>query len=223
MIFAGTARFLRHTCLTLLPVMAALTLLPPVNAQTSAPNLPDSPNQAQPLDPKNPNILRPVTQDNNLLSMPGGQRLMSEASSAVSSQDYPLAIKKLQEARQVFNQMSNFYQELAASFSGIDNRIADTQRQKALKTAVLRDDATYQLALVHRTQNQPELAVPLLVQIIRSQNPTRDLGKKAYQQLFELGFVDSPFPKTGDASSDAEQRSEAGGVSNPRQPTSSTK
>ena len=223
MIFAGTARFLRHTCLTLLPVMAALTLLPPVNAQTSAPNLPDSPNQAQPLDPKNPNILRPVTQDNNLLSMPGGQRLMSEASSAVSSQDYPLAIKKLQEARQVFNQMSNFYQELAASFSGIDNKIADTQRQKALKTAVLRDDATYQLALVHRTQNQPELAVPLLVQIIRSQNPTRDLGKKAYQQLFELGFVDSPFPKTGDASSDAEQRSEAGGVSDPSPPTSSTK
>ena len=223
MIFAGTARFLRHTCLTLLPVMAALTLLPPVNAQTSAPNLPDSLNQAQPLDPKNPNILRPVTQDNNLLSMPGGQRLMSEASSAVSSQDYPLAIKKLQEARQVFNQMSNFYQELAASFSGIDNRIADTQRQKALKTAVLRDDATYQLALVHRTQNQPELAVPLLVQIIRSQNPTRDLGKKAYQQLFELGFVDSPFPKTGDASSDAEQRSEAGGDSAPSPPTSSTK
>ena len=223
MIFAGTARFLRHTCLTLLPVMTALTLLPPVNAQTSAPNLPDSLNQAQPLDPKNPNILRPVTQDNNLLSMPGGQRLMSEASSAVSSQDYPLAIKKLQEARQVFNQMSNFYQELAASFSGIDNRIADTQRQKALKTAVLRDDATYQLALVHRTQNQPELAVPLLVQIIRSQNPTRELGKKAYQQLFELGFVDSPFPKTGDASSDAEQRSEAGGDSAPRQPTSSTK
>ena len=223
MIFAGTARFPRHTCLTLLPVMAALTLLPPVNAQTSAPNLPDSPNQAQPLDPKNPNILRPVTQNNNLLSMPGGQRLMSEASSAVSSQDYPLAIKKLQEARQVFNQMSNFYQELAASFSGIDNRIADTQRQKALETAVLRDDATYQLALVHRTQNQPELAVPLLVQIIRSQNPTRDLGKKAYQQLFELGFVDSPFPKTGDASSDAERRSEAGGDSAPRQPTSSTK
>ena len=223
MIFAGTARFLRHTCLTLLPVMAALTLLPPVNAQTSAPNLPDTPNQAQPLDPKNPNILRPVTQDNNLLSMAGGQRLMSEASSAVSSQDYPLAIKKLQEARQVFNQMSNFYQELAASFSGIDNRIADTQRQKALKTAVLRDDATYQLALVHRTQNQPELAVPLLVQIIRSQNPTRELGKKAYQQLFELGFVDSPFPKTGDASSDAEQRSEAGGVSDPSPPTSSTK
>ena len=121
---------------------------------------------------------------------------MAEASSAVSSQNYPLAAKKLQEAREVFNQLSNFYQELGSSFSGIDNRIADSQRQKALAAAQMRDDATYQLALVHRAQNQPELAVPLLVQIIRSQNPTRDLGKKAYQQLSEWGFVDSPYPKS---------------------------
>ncbi len=74
---------------------------------------------------------------------------MDEANKAVNSQNYPLAAKKLQEARQVFNQLSNFYQELA---------------------------------------------VPLLVQIIRSQQPTRDLGQKSYQQLLELGFVDAPFP-----------------------------
>ncbi len=207
MISAGTVRFLRNSCLTFIPpVMAVLILLPPVNAQTPAPQLPDDPNQAQPLDPQDPNILRPVAQDSNLLSMSAGQRLMTEASSAVSSQNYALAAKKLQEARQVFNQISNFYQQLASSFSGIDNRIADSQRQKALETAQMRDDATYQLALVHRAQNQPELAVPLFVQIINSQNPTRELGKKAYQQLFELGFVDTPYPRAGD-----------------RQPTSSTK
>jgi len=232
MISAGTARFFRHTCLTFLPVMATLTLLSPVNAQTSAPKLPDSPNQAQPLDPTDPNVLRPVTQDNSLLSVSGGQRLLSEASSAVSSQNYTLAANKLQEARQVFNQISNFYQELASSFSGIDNRLADSQRRKALETAQMRDDATYQLALVHRAQNRPELAVPLLVQIIRSQNPTRDLGKKSYQQLFELGFVDAPFPRggatsggsqTGGTSGASRQPSEAEGASNQRPPTSSTK
>ncbi|NES66576.1 MAG: hypothetical protein F6K24_15610, partial [Okeania sp. SIO2D1] len=81
-------------------------------------------------------------------------------------------------------------------FSGIDNRLADDQRTKALDTAQMRDQATYQLALVHRAQNQPELAVPLLVQIISSQQPTRDLGKKAYQQLLELGFVDIPYPRS---------------------------
>ena len=35
------------------------------------------------------------------------------------------------------------------------------------------------------------------MQIIKSQNPTRELGKKAYQQLLELGFVDVPFPRQG--------------------------
>lgn len=223
MIFAGTARFLRHTCL-ILPVMAALTLLPPVNAQTPAPKPSGSPSQAEPLDPTDPNVLRPVSQNGGVLSVDGGQRLMTEASSAVSSQNYPLAAKKLQEARQVFNQMSTFYQDLASSFSGIDNRIADSQRKKALDTAQMRDNATYQLALVHRAQNQPELAVPLLVQIIRSQNPTRDLGKKAYQQLLELGFVDAPYPRSGDTGGgSSRQRSGGGGAVNRRQPTSPKK
>ncbi|MEB3294665.1 MAG: hypothetical protein VKJ24_16030 [Synechococcales bacterium] len=92
-------------------------------------------------------------------------------------------------------EISKAHQELATSFSGIDTPIADSHRQKALETAQGRDQATYQLALVYRAQNQPELAVPLLVQIIRSQQPIRDLGKKAYAQLVELGFADTPFPR----------------------------
>lgn len=189
----GPHHLLRTAGLLSLSVLAASLVLNPVD--THAQSLPGGSNQAQPIDPSDPNVVRPLTQDSSILSLQGGQRLMTEASQAVTAQDYGQAAKKLQDARQVFNQLSNFYQELAGSFSGIDNRIADSQRKKALETAQMRDEATYQLALVHRAQNKPELAVPLLVQIIRSQQPTRDLGKKAYQQLFELGFVDSPFPR----------------------------
>jgi hypothetical protein len=187
-----------------LPVLAALSLLSPVNAQVS--QLPGNTSQPQPIDPNDPNNLRPVTQNNSVLSIEGGDRLVKDANQAVSAQNYPLAVKKLQEARQVFNQLSNFYQDLNSSFSGIDNRVSDSQRQKALLTAQKRDEATFQLALVHRAQNQPELAVPLLIQIIKSQNPTRDLGKKAYKQLFELGFVDSPYPKEGSGSSSSSKK-----------------
>ena len=207
MISAGTVRFSpRYAWLTFLSSVLVLIMLVPANAQSAKPQQPKNSNQTQPINPTSPNVLSPDAQNNSGLSVQGGQRLMSEASSAVSAQDYPLATKKLQDARQVFNQVSNFYQELATSFSGIDNRLADSQRKKALDTAQMRDDATYQLALVHRAQNQPELAVPLLVQIIRSQNPTRDLGKKAYQQLFELGFVDAPFPATSGASNPSSDR-----------------
>lgn len=188
---------------TSLSVITALSLLLPVHVgQAQIINIP---NQAQPIDPNNPNNLRPTAQNNSILSVDGGKRLMAEASQAVNSQNYDAAAKKLQEARLVFNQLSNFYQELNSSFSGIDNRVADSQRKMALETAQLRDEATYQLALVHRAQNKPELAVPLLVQIIKSQNPTRDLGKKAYQQLVELGFVNAPSSTGGSNTSSSSQ------------------
>ncbi|MCA1994931.1 MAG: hypothetical protein LDL41_23210 [Coleofasciculus sp. S288] len=195
MVSSGILRRLGFIGLVCFPFTAALALLPSAQAQDDVPALPEGATEEMQPDLTDPNNLRPLTQDGSILSLQGGQRLMAEASSAIDAQNYPMAAKKLQEARQVFNQLSNFYQQLASSFSGIDNRIFDAQRQKAIETAEMRDEATYQLALVHRAQSQPELAVPLLIQIIRSQNPTRELGKKAYQQLFELGFVDAPYPR----------------------------
>ncbi|WP_084639494.1 hypothetical protein [Geitlerinema sp. PCC 9228] len=144
-------------------------------------------------------VVRPSSGD-NLLSMASGEKLLEEAKTAISEENYETAVSKLQEARQLFNQLSNYYQELASSFSGIDNRIARSQRSLAADTAQMRDEATYRLALVYRSQNQPERAVPLLVQIIQSQQPTRELGQKAYQQLLEMGFVNEPYPRSGNDS-----------------------
>ncbi|MDB9315362.1 hypothetical protein PN462_19760 [Spirulina sp. CS-785/01] len=151
-------------------------------------------------DPENPPLVqpsepRPLQANNSILSLAGGENLMAEASAAIDQENYGLAQTKLQEARQVFNQLSTFYQQLSDSFSGIESLIAERQRKKALDAAQLRDRTTYQLALVHRSNDNPELAVPLLLQIVRSQNPTTDLGKRAYQQLFELGFVETPYPR----------------------------
>jgi hypothetical protein len=151
-------------------------------------------NPAQPVTTTNPNSL-----ENSVFSISGGQRLMSESMTAVSQQNYDQAVTKLQDARQVFNQLSNFYQELTTSFAGIDNRISDSHRRRALQSAQLRDEATYQLAVVYRAKNQPELSVPLLIQLIRSQAPTRELGQQAYQQLFELGFVEDQFVRPNPA------------------------
>jgi len=180
---------------TSLSLIAVLGLLLPANAQDQ--KLSNPTNEAKPIDAENINTLSPTGTSNNILSIEGGDRLMKEAAQAIANQNYAVAAKKLQEARLVYNQLSSFYQDLNSSFTGIDLRVSDSQRQKALATAQKRDEATYQLALVHRAQNQPELAVPLLIQIIKSQNPTRELGTKAYQQLLELGFVDVPFNRPG--------------------------
>jgi hypothetical protein len=200
MVYSGTVCWLRSTARITIGAIAAFTLLQPLQVQAQQPSGPENQPQVEPADdPTDPNNLRPLTQDSSLLSVQGGQRLMTEASSAISDQNYALATQKLQESRQIFNQLSNFYQQLGSSFAGIDIRLAESHRTKAVETAQMRDEATYRLALVHRSQNKPELAVPLLIQIIRSQQPTRDLGKKAYQQLLELGFVDAPFPRPASA------------------------
>ena len=147
-------------------------------------------------DSSNPSI-----QSESILSLEGGKKLMADADKAIDAQEYDLAADNLQKARQVFNQLSNFYLQLFNSFSGLDNRIAESQREKALETGQLRDEATYQLALVHRVQNKAELSVPLLIQIIGSQSPSSGLGKKAYEQLVEIGFADEPLspPESGES------------------------
>ncbi|WP_264322798.1 hypothetical protein [Zarconia navalis] len=212
-----TVRYLRYIIgSTSGPILASFVWFAPVQAQEAPKHqaqLPETEENLEiieldstpeSLDPElepGPDELRPLSLDSSVLSLPGAERLIDEAKLAVGQQDYELASQKLQEARQILNQLSTYYQELAASFSGIDNRIFENQRDMALQAAQLRDRATYELALLHRAQNKPELAVPLLVQIIRSQNPTRDLGQNAYRQLFELGFVDAPYPRPRNAQS----------------------
>ena len=142
-----------------------------------------------------------ISRPDNLLSLSGGKKLMNQADQAIDQQNYDVAKEKLQSARRVFNQLSNFYQQLSGSFQGIDNRTSQKHRQKAVESAQMRDRATYQLALVHRARKETALAVPLLVQVIQSQNPTSELGKKSYQQLRELGFVETPFPGNSNSGS----------------------
>ncbi|MEM7757164.1 MAG: hypothetical protein AAF298_03405 [Cyanobacteria bacterium P01_A01_bin.40] len=132
------------------------------------------------------------SQFDSIFSIEGGKRLMAEADQAIDAQEYSVAAEKLQSARQVYNQLSNFYFQLFNSVSGLDNAAAESHRKKALETSIERDKATYQLALVHRAQNKSELSIPLLVQIVTSQSPLSGLGKKAYEQLLEIGFVDTP-------------------------------
>lgn len=195
MVSSHTFRLLGWTSFLSLPILGTLTLGAPVLAQeTMSPgNTVETAPQAAPTQTQDPDNLRPLATDNNLLSIAAGKRLMEEARQAVAEQNYQRAVERLQSSREIFNQLSNFHQQLSASFSGVNNQIEETHRRLALESAEMRDEATYQLALVHRANNQPELSVPLLIQIIRSQQPTRDLGQKAYQQLFELGFVDAPY------------------------------
>ena len=107
---------------------------------------------------------------------------------------------KLEEARSIYDearsaskQLISFYRDLAGSFRGLDARIPremDTKRRTALK---LLANVNLRLAALFRREGQPEIAVPLLVEVVRLMTPVKDEGKEAYQTLLELGFVDTPY------------------------------
>ncbi|MEO1619851.1 MAG: hypothetical protein AAFU53_02325 [Cyanobacteria bacterium J06632_3] len=140
---------------------------------------------------------RAVEQATSPIGIAAGQALMSEAETAISSQDYSLAATKLVEARKALNDVSTYYQNISGVFVGVDSRVTRNLRDLALEAAQVRDQASYQLAVVYRAQSRPDLAVPLLVEVVGSQQPTRPLGQQAYQQLYELGFVGVPYDAPG--------------------------
>lgn len=131
----------------------------------------------------------------SILSVPAAVQLLQDAQKAAQENDFTLAVEKTSQAVTMLNQISTFHEVLAKALSGIDNRISDEEKQQALVAAIKRDEASYQLALIHRAQGKPELGVPLLVRIVSSQGVDRPLGQKAYQQLFELGFVKTAYPR----------------------------
>jgi len=66
----------------------------------------------------------------------------------------------------------------------------DTKGRAAL---TLLAESNLRLAALFRRQNQPEVAVPVLIEVVRLMTPSNPQGQKAYQSLLELGFVETPF------------------------------
>ena len=64
---------------------------------------------------------------------------------------------------------------------------------KGRKSIQIWAQSNARLAALYKRKKQPEVAVPLLVEIIRLMTPTSSEGKEAYRNLIELGFADTPF------------------------------
>jgi hypothetical protein len=87
----------------------------------------------------------------------------------------------------------SFYRDLGGAFRGLDARIPRDMDQKGRESIEKLAQANLRLAAVYRRQNQSEVAVPLLVEVVKLMTPSTVDGRKAYQQLVEVGFVSTPY------------------------------
>jgi hypothetical protein len=193
-------RLTKHTQLAALLAATTLSVVVPTIAPTIAqaqtgnttPAAAASETPSPEIVPLNPLNLRPLV-SNSDFSVPGLERTIAQADAEIAAEDYDTAYDTLIAARETSNALAGHYQKLSGQFSGIDNRIYEAHRGRALAAAQLRDAATYRLAVVHQARGQAELAVPLLLQVLVSQSPTRDLGRNSYNLLYDLGFVTVPY------------------------------
>ena len=118
---------------------------------------------------------------------------LEQAKIAIKNGNSDEAVKQLLKARSVSNLLINYYKDLNNSFSGINALIPREMSQKNRKVLQLLAKSNMQLATIHRSNGHPELAVPLLVDVVKSLTPANPIGAKAYQHLVELGFVETPF------------------------------
>ena len=121
------------------------------------------------------------------------QDLINRGDAAVAAGNLPEARKDYDNARSAAKQLLAFYRDLSGAFRGLDARIPREMDAKGRAALGLLAEANLRLAALFRRQNQPEVAVPVLVEVVRLMTPSQPQGQKAYQSLVELGFVETPF------------------------------
>ena len=66
-------------------------------------------------------------------------------------------------------------------------------QRKGKETLKILAESNERLAFLYIKNGKPDVAVPLLVEIIRIMSPNSPEGKEAYQRLIQLGFVETKY------------------------------
>lgn len=119
--------------------------------------------------------------------------LIDQGDAAISAGNLDRAREYYDDARSASKQLLGFYRDLSGAFRGLDARIPREMDVKGREALGLLAQADLRLAALFRRQNQPEVAVPVLVEVVKLMTPSQVEGQKAYQSLLELGFVETPF------------------------------
>ena len=126
-------------------------------------------------------------------NLEGVRALLVRGDAAVAKGNLVEARKLYDQARDACRRLLGFYRDLSGSFRGLDARIPREMDQKGREALETMAQANLRLAALFRRQNQPEVAVPLLVEVVKVMTPTSPEGRKAFQSLVEIGFAATPY------------------------------
>jgi len=141
----------------------------------------------------NPTKYKVLSNDSKKLSISNVEYFLKEGDRYIQKEDFEKAKDSYLDARKLAKQLASFYSDLNSSFKGIDARIPNEMQRKGKQTLQVLAESNERLASLYIKTEKPEVAVPLLVEIIRIMSPNSPEGKKAYESLIQLGFVETKF------------------------------
>ncbi len=140
-----------------------------------------------------PQKYRVLSNESKNLSISNVEYFLKQGDTYIENEDFEKAKDSYLDARKLAKQLASFYSDLNSSFKGIDARIPNEMQRKGKQTLQVLAESNERLAALYIKTEKPEVAVPLLVEIIRIMSPNSSEGKKAYESLIQLGFVETKF------------------------------
>ena len=142
---------------------------------------------------EDPNTYKVLANSNKNLSIKNVLIFLEKGDILIKNGEFDKAKESFDKARNLAKQLAGFYKDLNGSFKGLDARIPNEMAEKGRKSLQIWAESNARLAAVYKRKKQPEVAVPLLVEIIRLMSPTSSEGKNAYKELIQMGFVETPY------------------------------
>ena len=142
---------------------------------------------------KNPKDYKVLSNDGEKLSIKNVEYFINKGNNYIKNGDFDNAKDSYLDARKLAKQLASFYSDLNSSFKGIDARIPKEMQRKGKKSLQILAESNERLATLYIETKKPEVAVPLLVETIRIISPNSPEGKKAYERLIQLGFVETKY------------------------------
>ena len=134
-----------------------------------------------------------LSNDSKKLSISNVEYYINEGDKFIKNGDFDKAKDLYLDARKLAKQLASFYSDLNTAFKGIDARIPNEVQRKGKDTLKILAESNKRLAALYIKDEKPDVAVPLLIETIRIMSPNTPEGKEAYENLIQLGFVDTKF------------------------------
>ena len=142
---------------------------------------------------KNPNDYKVLSNESKKLSISNVEYLIEQGDKSITKGDFDEAKAFYLDSRKLAKQLAKFYSDLNTSFKGVDARIPKEMQRKGKEILQILATSNERLTSLYLKTEKPEVAVPLLIETIRIMSPNSSEGRKAYELLIQLGFVETKY------------------------------